>query len=129
MDDAEFVAVVRRGDAEAVAAPLEAGAPPDTMTDDGLPVLCLAVAACDAAVAHSAAGHPEEVADALAALLDEDDSETRLNAAFGLLRSNDPRTGEAIGRVGRPPHPAYEHDHRLSAFYEWEREEGSRAAE
>ncbi|MFC9492451.1 ankyrin repeat domain-containing protein, partial [Streptomyces hydrogenans] len=52
-DGAELVAAVRRGDAEAVAALLEAGAPPDTPTEDGLPVLCLAIAAYDAAVAEA----------------------------------------------------------------------------
>ncbi|MEV7671385.1 ankyrin repeat domain-containing protein [Streptomyces sp. NPDC088752] len=53
MDDARLVAAVRRGDAEAVTALLEAGADPDAVADDGLPVLCLAVAACDAAVAEA----------------------------------------------------------------------------
>ncbi|PCG83591.1 hypothetical protein CIB93_23680 [Streptomyces sp. WZ.A104] len=60
------------------------------------------------------------VADALVALLDEDDLGTRLNAAYGLLRRNDPRTGEAIERVGSHMRPGYEHDHRLAAFWRWE---------
>lgn len=51
------------------------------------------------------------VADALAALLDEDDLGTRLTAAYGLLRRNDPRTGEAIDRVGWHTRPGFEHDH------------------
>ncbi|MYS06471.1 ankyrin repeat domain-containing protein, partial [Streptomyces sp. SID6041] len=46
-----MVAAVRRGDAAAVAGLLEAGAAPDTLADDGLPVLCLAVASRDAEVA------------------------------------------------------------------------------
>ncbi|MER7489046.1 HEAT repeat domain-containing protein [Streptomyces sp. NPDC126497] len=54
MDGAELVAAVGSGDAEAVTRLLEAGADPDTLADDGLPVLCRAIAAYD-----------EEVADAL----------------------------------------------------------------
>lgn len=51
LDGTELVAAVRHGDAEAERALLESGAAPDTVTDDGLPVLCLAVAAFDAGVA------------------------------------------------------------------------------
>ncbi|MFF3327128.1 hypothetical protein [Streptomyces sp. NPDC002889] len=51
MGDAEFVAAIRGGDAEAIRAPLEAGADPDMAGEDGLPVLCPAVAAYDASVA------------------------------------------------------------------------------
>ncbi|MET9255971.1 ankyrin repeat domain-containing protein [Streptomyces sp. NPDC003717] len=61
------------------------------------------------------------VADALVALLDEADLGTRLNAAYALLRLDDPRTGEAIERVGPLSRPGYEHDHRLSAFWTWQR--------
>lgn len=43
---AELVAAVRRGDADEVRALLAAGADPET-PDDGLPVLCRAVAAYD----------------------------------------------------------------------------------
>ncbi|MEW1691448.1 ankyrin repeat domain-containing protein [Streptomyces sp. NPDC091265] len=60
------------------------------------------------------------VADALVALLDEDDFGTRLNAAYGLLRRDDPRTGEAIERVRPLSRPGFEHDHRLSALWNWE---------
>ncbi|MGW6588831.1 HEAT repeat domain-containing protein [Streptomyces globisporus] len=60
------------------------------------------------------------VADALMSLLGADDLGTRLNAAYGLLRRNDPRTGEAIARVGAHHRPGYEHDHRLSALWTWE---------
>ncbi|MFD9359863.1 hypothetical protein [Streptomyces sp. NPDC060031] len=42
---------MRRGDAAAVTALLEAGAAADTAAEDGLPVLCLAVGAHDTAVA------------------------------------------------------------------------------
>ncbi|MDD9375171.1 ankyrin repeat domain-containing protein [Streptomyces sp. ZAF1911] len=47
----ELVAAVRRRDVQAVTVLLEAGADPHTVADDGLPVLCLAVAAYDTAVA------------------------------------------------------------------------------
>ncbi|MFJ4539451.1 ankyrin repeat domain-containing protein [Streptomyces tibetensis] len=46
----ELVAAVRRGDADAVTSLLESGADPDTLAE-GLPVLCLAVAAYDTDVA------------------------------------------------------------------------------
>lgn len=48
----ELVAAVRRGDADEVTALLESGADPDTLAD-GLPVLCLAVAAFDEPVAEA----------------------------------------------------------------------------
>ncbi|WP_329203420.1 ankyrin repeat domain-containing protein [Streptomyces sp. NBC_01435] len=69
------------------------------------------------------------VADALVDLLDEDDFRTRLNAAYGLLRRDHPRTGEAIERVGPLSRPGFEHDHRLSAFWrwKWDREDHSTA--
>ncbi|MFJ5559955.1 HEAT repeat domain-containing protein [Streptomyces sp. NPDC093250] len=47
----ELATAVARGHAEAVARLLEAGADPDTLGDDGLPVLCRAVAGYDVAVA------------------------------------------------------------------------------
>ncbi|MFB7579452.1 hypothetical protein [Streptomyces hydrogenans] len=72
-------------------------------------------------VAHSADRTPA-IADALAALLDEDLFDTCLNAAFGLLLRDDPRTADAIARVGAPPHPVYVHDHRLSRIWRWERD-------
>ncbi|MFE5919439.1 HEAT repeat domain-containing protein [Streptomyces sp. NPDC056468] len=53
MDGTELVAAVRSGDAEAVRALLESGAAPDTVTDGGLPVLCLAVDAFAAGVAEA----------------------------------------------------------------------------
>ncbi|NEB37352.1 ankyrin repeat domain-containing protein [Streptomyces sp. SID14515] len=68
------------------------------------------------------------VADALVALLDEDDLGTRLDAAYGLLRRNDPRTGKAIDRVGSHVRPGYEHDHRLAALWRWEWDRKDREA-
>ncbi|WP_307127341.1 HEAT repeat domain-containing protein [Streptomyces sp. B1I3] len=58
------------------------------------------------------------VADTLAALLGESDQLVRLEAAYGLARRDDPRTAEAIGRVG-PLGPGFEHDHRAHALLEW----------
>ncbi|MFE0380412.1 HEAT repeat domain-containing protein [Streptomyces inhibens] len=58
------------------------------------------------------------VADALAALLDDDDQLVRLEAAYGLARRDDPRTDEAIERVG-PLGAAFEHDHRAGALWQW----------
>lgn len=52
----KLVAAVRRGDAKAVTVLLAAGADPDTVTHDGLPVLCLAVGAHDAVVAGALVG-------------------------------------------------------------------------
>ncbi|MFJ8593698.1 hypothetical protein [Streptomyces sp. NPDC093598] len=48
----ELVAAVRRGDVDEVTALLDSGADPDTL-QDGLPVLCLAVAAYDRPVAEA----------------------------------------------------------------------------
>ncbi|MET9367978.1 hypothetical protein ABZY00_09000 [Streptomyces griseoflavus] len=52
-DDADrrLVAAVQAGDVEAVRASLDEGAAPDVPGDDGLPVLCTAIAAFDSAVA------------------------------------------------------------------------------
>ncbi|MCZ4125891.1 ankyrin repeat domain-containing protein [Streptomyces sp. H39-S7] len=62
---------------------------------------------------------PAAVADALLDLLDEEDFLTRLNAAYGLLRRDDPRTGDAIERLGALSRPGFEDDHRLSALWSW----------
>ncbi|MGW6721741.1 hypothetical protein [Streptomyces sp. NPDC054995] len=78
------------------------------------------VRACTVEAAADGTDGTAAVADALVALLDADDLGTRLNAAYGLLRRNDPRTGEAIARVGSHTRPGYEHDHRLSALWSWE---------
>ncbi|MEV5986113.1 HEAT repeat domain-containing protein [Streptomyces sp. NPDC052051] len=58
------------------------------------------------------------IADALAALLDEDDRLVRLEAAYGLAVRDDPRTAEAIERVG-PLGEDFEHDHRADALWRW----------
>lgn len=58
------------------------------------------------------------VADALAALLDEDNQLVRLEAAYGLALRDDPRTAEAIERVG-PLGDGFEHDHRADELRRW----------
>ncbi|MEU9290651.1 HEAT repeat domain-containing protein [Streptomyces sp. NPDC048275] len=58
------------------------------------------------------------VADALAALLNEDNQLVRVEAAYGLARRDDPRTDEAIERVG-PLGAGFEHDHRAGALWWW----------
>jgi hypothetical protein len=60
------------------------------------------------------------VVDALARLLDDDCLLVRLAATYGLARCDDPRTAEAIERLGPLP-PGYEHDHRVSALWGWRR--------
>lgn len=77
---------------------------------------CTAEAVADAA---DTADRTAAIADALVSLLDEEDFGTRLNAAYGLLRRDDPRTGEAIEQIGTLSRPGFEHDHRLSAFWRW----------
>ncbi|MGA4845155.1 ankyrin repeat domain-containing protein [Streptomyces sp. G5(2025)] len=67
------------------------------------------------------------VADALFALLDEDEQLVRLEAAWGLARRDDPRTEEAYERVG-PLGPGFEHDHRAHALGEWRQRRSEEAA-
>ncbi|WP_077801767.1 hypothetical protein [Streptomyces sp. JHA26] len=62
------------------------------------------------------------VADALFALLDEDHLLTRLEAAYGLALRDDPRTGEAIERVG-PLGEGFREDHRVDALWDWTQRE------
>ncbi|MCX5558726.1 HEAT repeat domain-containing protein [Streptomyces sp. NBC_00038] len=78
------------------------------------------------AAAAALAGSPDRtpaVADALAGLLAEDNQLVRLEAAYGLALRDDPRTGEAIERVG-PLGVGFEHDHRASALWRrsWRKE-------
>ncbi|MEU9752869.1 ankyrin repeat domain-containing protein [Streptomyces althioticus] len=53
MSGAELVAAVGRGDAEGVRRLLEGGAAPDTVAEDGLPVLCRAIDAFETDVAEA----------------------------------------------------------------------------
>ncbi|MFJ8184542.1 ankyrin repeat domain-containing protein [Streptomyces sp. NPDC096105] len=53
------MAAVGRGDEQDVRRLLEAGADPDTLTEDGLPVLCRAIAAHDADALVEAGADPD----------------------------------------------------------------------
>ncbi|WP_330288356.1 HEAT repeat domain-containing protein [Streptomyces sp. NBC_00576] len=66
------------------------------------------------------------VADALVALLAHDNQLVRLEAAYGLSLRDDPRTGEAIDRVG-PLGAGFEDDHRVSEFWRWRWRKGNPA--
>jgi len=73
------------------------------------------------AAAAALAGSPDRtlaVADALAALLGEENQFVRLEAAYGLALRDDPRTAEAIERVG-PLGDGFEHDHRADELWRW----------
>ncbi|MFF4316915.1 HEAT repeat domain-containing protein [Streptomyces sp. NPDC001507] len=58
------------------------------------------------------------VADALVALLGDDDQLVRLEAAYGLALRDDPHTGEAIERVG-PLGDGFKDDHRAAHLWSW----------
>ncbi|MFG2941898.1 ankyrin repeat domain-containing protein [Streptomyces sp. NPDC048282] len=60
----------------------------------------------------------DAVADGLAALLTDDSQLVRLEAAHGLALRDDPRTAEAIERVG-PLGDGFEHDHRADGLWQW----------
>ncbi|KOT35308.1 hypothetical protein ADK41_25475 [Streptomyces caelestis] len=55
-----------------------------------------------------------DAAETLLALLDEDDHLTRPEAAYGLALRDDPRTAEAIGRIG---HESFADDHRWCTLW------------
>lgn len=55
------------------------------------------------------------LSDAQAASLGEDNHIVRLEAAYGLALRDDPRTAEAIERIG-PLGDGFEHDHRADEF-------------
>lgn len=59
------------------------------------------------------------VTEAFVALLDEEDQILRLEGAFGLAVRDDPLTDHAYERVG-PLGPGFEHDHRVSAHWDYE---------
>ncbi|MFG2132927.1 HEAT repeat domain-containing protein [Streptomyces sp. NPDC048751] len=86
-----------------------------------------AVRAATAAALAASRDHTPPIADALAALLDEEDQLVRLEAAYGLARRDDPRTEEAIERVG-PLGPGFDDDHRSWALWRWKQEKDARAA-
>ncbi|AZQ36316.1 hypothetical protein EJ357_25060 [Streptomyces cyaneochromogenes] len=68
------------------------------------------------------------VADALAALLDDSHQDVRLEGACGLAKRDDPRTADAIERVG-PLGELSEHDHRADVLWRWKQEKEQAAAD
>ncbi|MFI6855870.1 hypothetical protein [Streptomyces sp. NPDC050416] len=104
----ELVAAVRRGDADEVRALLESGAEPDTL-DDGLPVLCRAVAAYDEPVAEALL---QAGADPLRRLPD---------ASTPLLRAVDGGSHHMVYALAshRVPLPAPERDGLLARARHW----------
>ncbi|MFJ8909035.1 hypothetical protein ACIRG8_17610 [Streptomyces sp. NPDC102359] len=54
-------------------------------------------------------------------LLGTEDFRVRLNATYGLLRRDDPRTEKAVARLGTAP-PGHEDDHRVSVIRHWQGE-------
>ncbi|MFD9573314.1 HEAT repeat domain-containing protein [Streptomyces sp. NPDC059982] len=59
-----------------------------------------------------------EVTEALAELLDAEEQDVRLSAAWGLAVRDDPRTEEAYARVG-PLGPEFAHDTRADGLWRW----------
>ncbi|MFJ2595633.1 ankyrin repeat domain-containing protein [Streptomyces erythrochromogenes] len=70
------------------------------------------------AIARGADRSPETT-EALVRLLDAEDQDVRLSAAYGLALRDDPRTPAAYARVGRLNSPEYEHDHRADGLWRW----------
>ncbi|MEV4561961.1 HEAT repeat domain-containing protein [Kitasatospora sp. NPDC049285] len=71
--------------------------------------------------AASLAGYDDRSAailDAFLALLDEEDNDLRLEAAWALARRDHPRTEEAYERVG-PLDVFSQHDHRTSGLWQY----------
>ncbi|MFI8964210.1 HEAT repeat domain-containing protein [Streptomyces sp. NPDC053493] len=66
------------------------------------------------------ADHAPEIADALADLRDPEHQTARLVAAYGLMLREDPRTPEAVGRIGDDRTDIW-WDHRWDRVWEWDR--------
>ncbi|GAB7106701.1 hypothetical protein JCM4814A_50150 [Streptomyces phaeofaciens JCM 4814] len=118
-------ALLRDPDAEVRVRACAAGMRDDTLLPEITQALLLLAedpdAAARGAAAVALAGSPDRtpaVADALAALLHEDNQLLRLEAAYGLALRDDPRTAEAMERVG-PLGEGFEHDHRADALWRW----------
>ncbi|MBZ9597320.1 HEAT repeat domain-containing protein [Streptomyces erythrochromogenes] len=60
-----------------------------------------------------------EITEALVRLLDAEDQDVRLSAAYGLALRDDPRTVGAYARVGRLDRPEFEHDPRADGLWRW----------
>ncbi|MGW2271392.1 HEAT repeat domain-containing protein [Streptomyces yangpuensis] len=90
------------------------------------PLLLALLADADPRVARRAAratawgaDRSPEITEALVRLLDAEDRDVRLSAAYGMALRDDPRTVEAYARVGRLDRPEYEHDPRADGLWRW----------
>ncbi|ORT60065.1 HEAT repeat domain-containing protein [Streptomyces sp. CB03238] len=143
MSEADLPASVQAGDADAVRALLKAGTARRAAcwhtavtprrrswtSSSSWPVTRMPDVQGNAAEGLSRVGdRTPRVAEALVALLDEENQMARLAAAWGLAMRDDPRTADAIERVG-PLEPGAEHDHRWSELWRWRRDHGSAATE
>jgi hypothetical protein len=81
-----------------------------------------------AALLASCPDHSPVVADALFALLDEDDPLTCLEAAYGLALRDDPRTAEAYRRI-RDRGIGDADDHRWCKLWDWQYDKERSATE
>ncbi|SOB78925.1 HEAT repeat domain-containing protein [Streptomyces sp. 1331.2] len=88
-----------------------------TLVRDEAPAVRLAAGSALAA----SADRTREVADALAALLDEDEQRLRLEGTYGLLLRDDPRTAAGVERLGPLAWPEYRYDHRAEPVRQWRR--------
>ncbi|MGI5376983.1 HEAT repeat domain-containing protein [Streptomyces sp. CA-251387] len=128
-------ALTRDPDAEVRLAACTAAVGDDSLLPDLTRALLLLLEEPDASVRSAAAAglatsgdRSPAVADALAALLDDGDQNVRLEAGYGLAKRDDPRTADAIERVG-PLGDQHVDDHRASALWRWEWEKKQAAAD
>ncbi|GCB48286.1 hypothetical protein SNL152K_5610 [Streptomyces sp. NL15-2K] len=122
---AALLTLTRDPDADVRIAACREGLRDDELLPEIIRVLLLMVEDPDAGTRGAAASvlaasraRTPAVADALAALIDDDEQLVRLDAAYGLARRDDPRTEEAIERVGTLG-AGFEHDHRPHEFWRW----------
>lgn len=127
--------LTRDPDAEVRLAACTAAMRDDSLLPDLTGALLLLIKEPDASVRSTAAARlatsgdrTPAVADALAALLHDGDQNVRLEAGYGLAERDDPRTADAIERVG-PLGDLHVDDHRVSALWSWEWEKKRAAAD
>ncbi|GHA78266.1 HEAT repeat domain-containing protein [Streptomyces termitum] len=120
-----LLTLLRDQDAEVRLRACTASMRDDDLLPEAIPALLVLTEDPDADVRSAAAAalsgsrdHTLAVADALAALLDEDSQSVRVEAAYGLALRDDPRTAEAIEKVG-PLGEGFEHDHRVDELWRW----------
>ncbi|AQT73753.1 HEAT repeat domain-containing protein [Streptomyces sp. fd1-xmd] len=96
------------------------------MPAEGRPLLLALLDDADAQVARRAAyatawsaDRSPEITEALVRLLDAEDQDVRLSAAYGLALRDDPRTVGAYARGGRLDSPEFEHDPRADGLWRW----------